>query len=71
VVCEPISVPYSTYCEEYKKIIVGLDSVGLVLISVLKGVDSGFGSSGFGVVVLEYSDHIIKVVYSDQIMNAS
>ena len=29
------------------------------------GVDPGFGSSSFGVTVLEYSDSIIKVVYCD------
>jgi hypothetical protein len=29
------------------------------------GVDPGFGSSEFGICVLEYSDSIIKVVYAD------
>lgn len=29
------------------------------------GVDPGFGSSEFGICVLEYSDSIIKVIYAD------
>jgi hypothetical protein len=35
------------------------------------GVDPGFGSSSFGVTVLEYSDSIIKVVYADQFERSS
>ena len=35
------------------------------------GVDPGFGSSSFGVCVLEYSDSIIKVVYADQFERSS
>ncbi|HEU4822426.1 MAG TPA: hypothetical protein VFS97_03285 [Nitrososphaeraceae archaeon] len=35
------------------------------------GVDPGFGSSSFGICVLEYSDEIIKVVYADQFERSS
>jgi hypothetical protein len=35
------------------------------------GVDPGFGSSSFGICVLEYSDSIIKVVYADQFERSS
>jgi hypothetical protein len=35
------------------------------------GIDPAFGSSLFGISVLEYSDGIIKVVYTDQIEHAS
>jgi hypothetical protein len=34
------------------------------------GVDPGFGSSSFGICVLEYSE-IIKVVYADQFERSS
>jgi hypothetical protein len=35
------------------------------------GCDPGFGSSSFGVCVLEYSDSIIKVVYADEFERSS
>ena len=35
------------------------------------GVDPGFGSSKFGICVLEYSDSIIKVVYAQQFERSS
>src|SRR5215216_1188364 len=35
------------------------------------GIDPGFGSSSFGICVLEHSDEIIKVVYADQFERSS